>query len=609
MANIYDVNAAIQQPNIVGAFQQGVQTARSNAAGNIALQQAQQGQQDTATLRSLAPSVIAGDPAAYAQAAAINPDQANAYQGAGNAQLTRLNGAINFIDQQKTPEAKESAYQNAVRPYLAQIGAASGKVPPATFAEAEPMMEAARAQIAQLNLQQTQGKNLINVGAGGAVFDPNTMKPVYSNASKPQLVTGPNGVQYWANPGGEATPVRIGGGTQPTIGGPGGQAVTPTSPVVPNAAAIANSVLARGGTQEQAVAAANAAGGGLGKIALAVDPATGQFRDVSDGSAQFPGAGAGAPNVSVPGAFLTTGPKEQFTQLSPDEVKAAGLPAGTVAQRGTDGKISVVSKGGADAGSITAPGDPTKTGDEYLATIPPSMARLVKAIADGDQAPPSASSRSPEAQALLQAVYAYDPSASASNLPTRTATRKSFTSGKDAQNMTALSQLALHLDHLNDQVEGTSGLAIPFVGGLVNRGINAATDPTTGAVTQFDSSANAVAHELRAVFANAGGGTQAELEQNLKELSSSASTPQKRAAIQNIAQLVHGRFGILQDKYSQGMGRTEDPFATSYPGAESTILKLSGGTANQPQTTAQPTQSAPSAPGASPAGWSISRVQ
>lgn len=150
MANIYDVAGALQQPNIPAAIQQGVATARQNALGNIAVQQAQQQQADTQTIRGLAPSIIAGDPNAYAQAAALNPDQANAYQGAADQGLMRLRGAMQYLDSQPTPQAKEAAYQNAVKPYLDRIGAAQGKTAPATFAEAEPLMEAARAQIAGL---------------------------------------------------------------------------------------------------------------------------------------------------------------------------------------------------------------------------------------------------------------------------------------------------------------------------------------------------------------------------------------------------------------------------------------------------------------------------
>lgn len=200
MANIYDVASAIQQPNIPGAIQQGIQTARQNTLGNIAVQQAQQQQQDTQTLRGLAPGIVAGDPTAYAQAAAINPDQANSYQGAADQQLSKLRGAINYIDQQKTPEAKEAAYQNAVRPYLAALGASQGKVPPATFAEAEPMMEAARGQIASMGpgklglvtpgsiLHDQYGNVLINNPTG----DKPIIAPVGPNGEKGLVAFNPH---------------------------------------------------------------------------------------------------------------------------------------------------------------------------------------------------------------------------------------------------------------------------------------------------------------------------------------------------------------------------------------------------------------------------------
>lgn len=187
MANIYDMASAIQQPNIAGNFQQGIQTARQNAVQNIGLQQAQQQQADTQTLRDLAPQVVAGDPSAYAQAAALNPDQANALQGAGNNQLTRLRGAINYIDQQPNAQAKEVAYQTAVKPYLDAIGRAQGKTAPATFAEAEPMMEQARAQISTIGPGQT------HVLTPGSAYVGESGNLLYSNPAADKVIVGPTG--------------------------------------------------------------------------------------------------------------------------------------------------------------------------------------------------------------------------------------------------------------------------------------------------------------------------------------------------------------------------------------------------------------------------------
>lgn len=174
MPNIYDVASAIQQPNIVGNIQAGQQFAQQNQARQMQLQQAQKQQEDQSQLRNLAPQIISGDPNAYAQAAAIDPQAAQQYQGAGDDQLKRIQGAISYIDQQQSPQAKEAAYQQ-VRPYLARFG----QEPPATFAEAEPKMEAARAQIAMLG--QQGGDQYVNVPAQGAVFDKQLGKVVYQN--------------------------------------------------------------------------------------------------------------------------------------------------------------------------------------------------------------------------------------------------------------------------------------------------------------------------------------------------------------------------------------------------------------------------------------------
>lgn len=589
MANIYDINSAIQQPNIVGNFNAGVQTGQQNQVFQEKQDAYQQALQNQQNISALAPKIIAGDPTATDQAAAIDPTQAATYTDAANQHLRRISGAISYIDQQSTPQGKEAAYQQ-VKPYLAQFG----QQPPATFAEAAPKMEQARAQIA--TMQQQTADKLINVGAGGAIFDPNTKQAIYTNpgvAPKPQLIQTADGSYAWATPGGSASPVTYAGGAQASQAQPQfSTQITPSSPTNSGAAAQANALLAKGMQPEQIMQQVISANPGQ-KVALSIDPASGQFADaIPDAVANAAPTDTGAVAGGVVKAPAKAG-AASFRTASPDEIKAMGLAPGTVAQiDNKTNKVDIVSKPDSNANNIVAPGDPTKTGEEYLSTIPASMRNTVRAMAHGDQAPPSSSSRAPEAQALLQAIYQYDPTASASNLPTRTATRKSFTSGKDAQNMTALSQLALHLDHLNNQVDTVSGLPLP---NFVNGAINSVEDKSNGKTTAFESSANAVAHELRAVFANAGGGTQAELEENLKQLNSSNSVAQKKAAVQNIAQLVHGRFGILQDKYTQGMGKTEDPFQTSYPGAESTILRLSGAGAEQAAPSAQ-------------SGWSISKV-
>lgn len=242
MGDIYDVAAAIQQPNVVGNFNQGVQIGQQNkvfgqkqAAYQDALSRQQQ-------VQNLAPQIIAGDPTATEQAQAADPQAAAQYQDAATQHIKRLQGAMNYIDQQKDPQAKEAAYQQ-VRPYLSQFG----QEPPATFAEAAPKMEAARAQIAALSGQQKPG--FINVAAGGALVDPMTGKPVYQNPGagpKPQLIQTADGSYAWATPGAGATPLTYGsaqGATQAS-------SHPPSDPMAPFIAQ-ANDAIKMGAPEEQ----------------------------------------------------------------------------------------------------------------------------------------------------------------------------------------------------------------------------------------------------------------------------------------------------------------------------------------------------------------------
>jgi hypothetical protein len=233
---------------------------------------------------------------------------------------------------------------------------------------------------------------------------------------------------------------------------------------------------------------------------------------------------------------------------------------------------------GGSYGTAPVPGDPTQTGAAYLATLPPEMRPVVKAIAEGRQAPPSASSRSPQAQQILQAVYAYDQTANATNLPARTSTRKDFTSGKSYRNMMALNQVAAHLEQLAGQTGKVAGHSIPLIGNALNAAENA-YDRASGetGIIDWESTADAVAHETRALFAGSGGGTLQELEGYLRTLSANNSEAQKKAAIRNIAALVRSRIGILNDAYKQGMGTTADPFQVAFPHAATALDSLSTG--------------------------------
>jgi hypothetical protein len=244
----------------------------------------------------------------------------------------------------------------------------------------------------------------------------------------------------------------------------------------------------------------------------------------------------------------------------------------------SDDQIKQMVLGGqAGQGVPDVPGDATKTGEAYLATLPPQMRGVVKAIAEGQLAPPSASSRSPQAQALLQAVYQYDPTANATNLPARTQTRKDFTSGKSANNLRALNQAIGHLGLLDSQISGTAGHSgfpgAQYVNAAQNAYNRVSGDP---GITKYDQTSAALAGELTQVFRGSGG-AEADIARFLRELDSAQSEPQKRAAVANIVGLLNSRIEELGQQYTQGMGKTTDPFTLLNPHAAEILRHIRGG--------------------------------
>lgn len=352
-----------------------------------------------------------------------------------------------------------------------------------------------------------------------------------------------------------------------------------------------------------AVDQALARSGGNPQRALSMLPAETQ--------AYIPGVMGRMQQFSQPQAMGAAPNAQTVQQTPPVQVPAQGaFPAGFVVSKKTEGggamqeKIDAMRRlgipedqiksevlGGAQ-GTSAAPGNPTLTGDAYLATLPPGMAPVVKAIANGDQAPPSASSRSPQAQALLEAVYTYDPTANATNLPARTQTRKDFTSGKSAQNLRALNQAIGHLGQLDSQIGGTAGHSVQALNRLQNFYAEQTGDP---GITNYNQTAAALAGELTQVF-RGNAGAEADLNRNLAQLSAAQSTEQKKAAVKNVVGLLSSRIDELGQQYSQGMGRTVDGLHLLNPHAAAVLQRVSGVTI--PADTEQPQS-----------GWSIKRVQ
>lgn len=305
-------------PNIFDSFMRGQQA-------GMAHRQFQQQQQDRDSLRQLAPQVIAGDPAAYSQAAAISPEAAGSYADAGDAPYRKLRNAVQLVDRAKStgnPVALKAALTQ-ISPYIQQL---TGKPGPTEWTpDMEPGWEQLKMRIAMADASQSAGGNVQSTyvddqGRRVAIMRDGSVQVLGNNAPNNQIIDTGNGF-YGVNKGNlSAAPVMVGGQQQPnqamqaedgsqiafrTVTGPDGKQYR---------------IEAGNPEAEQAFAAEMGAGGPVANV---------QFPDMVVGGQQLRSEPKAQPQVST---------------LTPQEVSALGLPAGTVAQRGENGAINVVSK-------------------------------------------------------------------------------------------------------------------------------------------------------------------------------------------------------------------------------------------------------------------------
>lgn len=217
------------------------------------------------------------------------------------------------------------------------------------------------------------------------------------------------------------------------------------------------------------------------------------------------------------------------------------------------------------------------SGDAVLRKLQPQIASQVKALAEGRMAFPGGFAlKSPYWQNMISLVSQYDPLFDAVNYNARAKTRGDFTSGKSAQNITAINTAIGHLGQLGSMGGDVADHNFTPLNAVENAGAQLFGSP---AINNYKQTADAVAHEVRRVFAATGGGTEAELDRQLSYLSPNNSADQKAGAIKNIVGLLKSRLDAIGEQYKQGMGTDKMPIQLVSPHAQSVLDNYSDGPA------------------------------
>jgi hypothetical protein len=253
-------------------------------------------------------------------------------------------------------------------------------------------------------------------------------------------------------------------------------------------------------------------------------------------------------------------------------------------------------------GNGTAQSGPT--GDKLLKSLNPSISAQVKALAEGRQQFPSGQAmKTPYWQQMMQLVAQYDPNFDMVNYNARANTRKDFTSGPMANNITALNTAMAHAAALKAAYDRLDNTRFPVVNSVMNTletqlGSSSAQANTSDVATK----GHALAEELAKVFRSQGM-AESDIRAWESKLDTSATKAQSDEVLNAAMDLIDGRLQALGARYNQGMGTTKDPMELLSPEAQKAYASLRGN--GQPAATApqEPTQ------GPTPQGWTIKRVK
>jgi hypothetical protein len=213
-------------------------------------------------------------------------------------------------------------------------------------------------------------------------------------------------------------------------------------------------------------------------------------------------------------------------------------------------------------------------GADYLKTLDKDQQNQVKALAEGRmQFPGGFALRSPYWQRMLSQVSQYDPSFDTVNFNARSSTRKDFTSGPSARNITSFNTAIGHLGTLSKSADALGNTWSDYYNRVANFVIERKGDPR---VREFETAKSAVADELTRSFRLTGGNVHdiVAWEANLNAANSPA---QLHGAIKQAVDLLRSRIENVGQQYNKGMGTTSDPIELLTPKSRDTIRMLEGG--------------------------------
>jgi hypothetical protein len=228
---------------------------------------------------------------------------------------------------------------------------------------------------------------------------------------------------------------------------------------------------------------------------------------------------------------------------SGDAAKMAAIEK-TIRATRTDPQVQVINAAAdrrtAGKPNPNATGDTSLSGEEYLKTLDPKRASLIKEIGEGRGAPPN--SRSKDGMALMADVTQAYPDYDASKFPAYSKMRQDMTSGKTGAAINSFNTALRHLDRLEKNIPDNTSL--PAANWIINLGRRASG---SGALKPFESDALAVSNEVEKAYK---GGALSEGDYNhMRSLLNENDSPKAlKASIKEFRELLHGKLESFREQ-------------------------------------------------------------
>jgi len=579
-------------PGILGLYkfvQSGYDAGKARGQNDALRQYAKAAYTDTgdAQKQDIA-NAIGVDPRAGYQLAGMAQQQQARQQAQQLAQFQRVGKAASAIiaAKQRGDETTAEGIYQAIVPELGLMSAQHGGPTPPPNLNAADM--GALYKVAAMYSQLPEQAKGVVVAPGGKLVNPESGQQMFANPAAAKIIGG-NAVTQGPNGTLVASPIPFAGAGAPaqvapqtpglntSVPGTNGQNVTFDFPP---------------GTPPEVIAAAKASAVANGDIA--------------------PGAQVGAPQAQPQTLAQAIGTGKAKAQTAPsgyrwnaDHTALQPIPGGPA------------DKGGNIQGEGQAAlfGDPSKTGADYLATIPAGNQEIVRGLLNGTVALPSGTAlKNGMWQSALASVKHADPTWNQAAYKQFADTRKWATTGQGGQLINSINTASQHLDKLRQDIEALHNgnfSALNAVGNFVS------TQTGGQAVTNFNADLTPVASELAAVYKGKGVPSDEEIRHFREALTPNMSYGQQMNIIRGWIDLMAGKLNATREQYRGSMSKLSAPLSVINPRAAEALERVTD-LANQVSTTGQhaipqedtapihaPGQQAPQ----SPAGWSIQEVQ